>query len=186
MNKYFIILIISLVISAVFQTEAQNIYSKISHDSLANTHSSDSLLSLKPADSLRNLHQSAFSVGERLVYDVGYSFITAGEAVFSIPSIETINGKECYRVLFTVVSTPTFSFFYTVDDRYETMLDKKGIFPWRFTQRVREGKYKYDFSAEFDQLNNIATTKDGRYSIPPYVHDAVSAMFYVRTLDFSK
>ena len=74
----------------------------------------------KSDDDLRNLNQSAFSVGERLVYDVGYSFITAGEAVFSIPAIDTIHGKECYQVLFTVVSTPTFSFFYKVDDRYET------------------------------------------------------------------
>jgi hypothetical protein len=186
MNKYSVMLMISFVASAIVQAQAQNVPPKISHDSLAYIHSPDSLLSLKPVDSLRNLHQTAFSVGERLVYDVGYSFITAGEAVFSIPSIETIKGKECYQVLFTVVSTPTFSFFYTVDDRYETMLDKKGIFPWRFTQRVREGKYKYDFSAEFDQQNNVAITKDGRYSVPPYVHDAVSAMFYVRTLDFSK
>jgi hypothetical protein len=186
MKKYCIILMIFFIASTVFQLHAQNVFPKISHDSLSYAHSLDSLHSLKSVDSLRNLHQTAFSVGERLVYDVGYSFITAGEAVFSIPSIETINGKECYQVLFTVVSTPTFSFFYTVDDRYETMLDKKGIFPWRFTQRVREGKYKYDFSAEFDQQNNVAITKDGRYSVPPYVHDAVSAMFYVRTLDFSK
>ncbi len=140
----------------------------------------------KSIDSLRVIHHNAFALGERLVYDVGYSFITAGEAVFSIPAIDTIHGRECYQVLFTVNSTPTFSFFYKVEDRYETMIDKKGVFPWRFTQHLREGKYRNDFSAEFDQLNNVAITKDGRYSIPPYVHDAVSAMYYVRTLDFSK
>jgi hypothetical protein len=138
------------------------------------------------ADTLRVIHQSAFGVGERLVYDVGYSFITAAEAVFSIPEIQTIKGRECYQILFTVNSTPTFSFFYKVDDRYETMIDKKGIFPWRYKQRIREGKYSNDFDAEFDQLNNIAITKNGRYPIPPYVHDVVSAMFYCRTMDFSK
>jgi hypothetical protein len=141
---------------------------------------------VKSMDSLRTIDQTAFAIGERLVYDVGYSFITAGEAVFSIPAIDTINGRECYQVLFTVNSTKTFSFFYKVEDRYETILDKKGIFPWRFTQRIREGKYRNDFAAEFDQLENIATTKAGKYSIPPYVHDVVSAMFYVRTLDYSK
>jgi hypothetical protein len=140
----------------------------------------------KSMNSLRTIDQSAFALGERLVYDVGYSFITAGEAVFSIPAIDTIKGRECYQVLFTVNSTPTFSFFYKVEDRYETMLDKKGVFPWRYTQRIREGKYRNDFSAAFDQLNNVAITKDGRYPIPPYVHDAVSAMFYIRTVDFSK
>ena len=134
----------------------------------------------------RTIHQSAFALGERLVYNIGYSFIIAGEAVFSIPAVETMHGRECYQVLFTVNSTRTFSFFYKVDDRYETMLDKKGIFPWRYTQRIREGKYSNDFAAEFDQLGNIAVTKAGRYSIPPYVHDVVSAMFYVRTLDYSK
>jgi hypothetical protein len=144
------------------------------------------VIASKSVDSLRTVDQSAFALGERLVYDVGYSFITAGEAVFSIPSIDTMHGRECYQVLFTVNSTPTFSFFYKVDDRYETLLDKKGIFPWRFTQRIREGKYRNDFAAEFNQLNNIATTKAGRYPIPPYVHDVVSAMFYVRTLDYSK
>jgi hypothetical protein len=142
--------------------------------------------SVPQIDTLRNLNQSAFTVGERLVYDVGFSFITAGEAVFSIPTTETIHGRECYQVLFSVASTPTFSFFHKVDDRYETMLDRKGIFPWRFTQRIREGGYSYDFAAEFDQLHHVAVTKEGRYPIPPYVHDVVSAMFYARTLDYSK
>ena len=141
---------------------------------------------VKTMDSLRTIHQIAFTKGERLVYDVGYSFITAAEAVFSIPDNQIINGRECFQVLFTVNTTSTFSFFYKVDDRYETMIDKKGIFPWRYTQRIREGKYRNDFAAEFDQLNNIATTNNGRYPIPPYVHDVVSAMFYFRTMDFSK
>jgi hypothetical protein len=66
------------------------------------------------------------------------------------------------------------------------LIDKKGIFPWRVTQQIREGKYRSDFTAYFDQLDNIAITKDGRYRIPPYVYDATSALFYVRTLDFSK
>ena len=51
---------------------------------------------------------------------------------------------------------------------------------------TKQGKYKYDFSAELDQHNHVAITKDNRYPIPPYVHEAVSAMYYVRTLDFSK
>jgi hypothetical protein len=153
-------------------------------DSLA-VQPPDSLV-VKSLDSLRSINQVAFGVGERLVYDVGYSFITAGEAVFSIPRMDSIHNRECYQVLFTVNSTPTFSFFYKVEDRYETLIDKKGIFPWRFTQQIREGKYRSDFTAYFDQLDNIAITKDGRYRIPPYVYDATSALFYVRTLDFSK
>ena len=137
------------------------------------------------ADTLRSIRQSAFTVGERLVFDVGYSFITAGEAVFQVLTADSVRGRECLRVVFTVNSVPSFSWIYKVEDRYETLLDAKGIFPWRFTQHVREGKYSRDFTADFDQVNNTAKTPDGTYPIPPYVHDVVSAFYYVRTMDFS-
>lgn len=139
-----------------------------------------------PVDSLRTIPQSAFVVGERLVYDVGFSFITAGEAVFEVFNADSVHGRECYRVAFTVNSVPSFSWIYKVEDRYETTLDGKGVFPWRFTQHVREGKYRYDFAADFDQLHGIAKAGDKVYAVPPYVHDVVSAFYYVRTMDFSK
>jgi hypothetical protein len=182
MKKFVMVIIISVLALTFSSMQAQDTVTAKSLDNLSKI----SPPAVKSVDSLRSLNQSAFSLGERLVYDVGYSFITAGEAVFSIPAIDTIHGNACYQVLFTVVSTPTFSFFYRVDDRYETMLDKKGIFPWRFTQRIREGKYKHDFSAEFDQLNNIAIANNKQYTIPQYVYDAVSAMYYVRTMDFTR
>lgn len=135
---------------------------------------------------LRSVEQDAFAVGERLVFDVGYSFVTAGEAVMSIPEIDTIFGRSAYKIMFTVNSTKTFSWIYKVEDRYETYLDMRGLFPWHFTQHIREGSYRTDFSAWFDQVNNIAYTEKKTYPIPPYVHDAVSALYFVRTLDYSK
>ena len=135
---------------------------------------------------LRETPQTAFQEGERLVFDVGYSFITAGEAVMSVPKIDTLFGRPAYQVLFTVNSTKTFSWIYKVDDRYETFLDIQGVFPWHFTQRVREGSFSRDFESWFDQINNIAYAENKSYPIPPYVHDAVSAFYFVRTLDYSK
>jgi len=141
------------------------------------TYRTDVYLRFKP--------QSAFAVGERLVFDVGYSFFTAGEAVMSIPRTDTLYGRPCYEVVFTVNSTPTFSWIYRVEDRYETYLDVSGIFPWKFVQKVREGRYKRDFTAVFDQISNVAHAEGKQYPIPPYVHDVVSAFYYVRTLDYS-
>jgi len=134
---------------------------------------------------MRFVPQSAFGVGERLVFDVGYGFITAGEAVMSIPRTDTIFGRPCYQVTFAVNSTPTFSWIYRVEDRYETLLDVRGIFPWKFTQHIREGRYSRDFTATFDQVNNIARADDKEYPIPSYVHDVVSAFYYIRTQDYS-
>lgn len=129
--------------------------------------------------------QTAFAVGERLVFDVGFGFITAGEAIMSIPQYDTIEGHPCFKVMFQVNSTPTFSFFYEVRDRYETYLDVDGIFPWRFEQHVKEGKYRLDFAAQFDQVNHVANASGKEYPIPPKVQDIMSAFYYVRTLDFS-
>lgn len=156
-----------------------------SQDSFVMRTAKQGTVSSDSAAPFRLINHSAFGVGERLVFDVGYSIFTAGEAVMTIPKMDTLFGRECYQVLFTVNSTPSFSWIYKVEDRYETMLDVKGVFPWRFTQRIREGKYSYDFGAIFDQTQNIATTDKGKYPIPLYVHDVVSAFYYARTLDFS-
>lgn len=139
-----------------------------------------------PLDSLRTIRQSAFTVGEHLIFDVGFSFITAGEAAFEILRTDSICGRECYRIVFTVKSVPSFSWIYKVEDRYETVLDAKGLFPWKFIQHVREGGYSRDFTAEFDQLAGVATAENKSYPIPPYVHDIVSAFYFVRTMDFSQ
>ncbi len=134
--------------------------------------------------SFRRIEQSAFGVGERLVYDVGYSFFTAGEAVFAIPSMDTVHGRTAFRIQFTVNSTPSFSWIYRVEDKYETIVDESGLFPWRFTQRIREGGYERDFEAVFDHFRGVARTKDGEYAIPPHVQDVVSALYLSRTFDF--
>src|SRR5512135_965808 len=54
------------------------------------------------ADTLRKINNKAFGTGERLVFDVSYGFITAGEAVMAVPSIDTISGRPCYHVEFEV------------------------------------------------------------------------------------
>ena len=130
--------------------------------------------------------QTAFAVGEKLVFDVGYGFITAGEAIMSIPAYDTIGGHQCYFVSFQVNSTPTFSWFYEVRDRYQTHLDVDSIYPWHFEQHIKEGHYRRDFTADFDQINHIVKTSENTYPIPPAVHDIMSAFYYARTLDFSQ
>ncbi len=134
----------------------------------------------------RRIENKAFGVKEKLTFDVNYGFATVGIATFSIPEIRTLAGRRVYRVRFEVNTLPAFDPFFKVRDWYETYIDVEGIFPWRFEQHIREGNYRRDFSAFFDQRRNKAKTTEGEYVIPPYVHDIVSAFFYVRTLEFSK
>ncbi|MFA5833522.1 MAG: DUF3108 domain-containing protein [Bacteroidota bacterium] len=130
-------------------------------------------------------NQKAFTVGEKLLFDVNYGIITAGYAEMSIPQMESVLGNSAYKVQFTVRSTPTFDFFFEVRDRYETYLDSTGIFPWRFEQHIKEGKFKRDYTAIFDQKNQKAKTDEGDFDIPIYVHDIMSAFYYARTIDYT-
>ncbi|HOQ48504.1 MAG TPA: DUF3108 domain-containing protein [Candidatus Kapabacteria bacterium] len=142
------------------------------------------LVAQQQTKTFRYVPNEAFGYNERLNYKVGYKFITAGTGYFHIqPNPVYRNGRECYDVRFEVRSLPSLEMLYRVRDRYRTVLDVAGIFPWEFEQSIREGNYKRDARAVFDQVNNIATVKDKQYKVPEYVHDIVSAFYYTRTLD---
>ena len=135
---------------------------------------------------MRYVPNDAFGFGERLDYKVGYKFITAGTGYFHIlPDPIEINGRKCYDIRFQVRSLESLDWLYRVRDQYRTVLDVAGLFPWEFEQHVREGNYKRDFKAIFDQFNNYAYVKDKQYKVPEYVNDIVSAFFYVRTMNLA-
>ena len=133
---------------------------------------------------LRVVQNNAFGYGERLEYDVGYKFITAGTAIFSIGKDPVIRmGRPCYDIRFEVNSLKSLDFLYRVRDRYRTLVDVDGVFPWAFHQSIREGGFSKDFSATFDHASKTAKTTEGTFSIPQFVHDIVSAFYYVRSVD---
>jgi hypothetical protein len=135
-------------------------------------------------DTLRKLPNTAFTSGEYLRFDVKYGFVTAGEARMIVTDT-LFNGRKCHRVEFTLNTKPFFDAFFKIRDKYLTYIDSAGLFPWRFEQHIREGGFSRDFTADFDQRSHIATTSEGKYSIPPYVHDMMSALYYARTINYT-
>ncbi len=135
----------------------------------------------------RYVPQEAFGFGETLNYKVGYKFITAGVGFFKIlPKPVKIDGRDAYDIRFAVKSLKELEWIYKVHDRYRTVLDVGGIFPYKFEQHIHEGGYKTDFECYFDQVNNHAIVEDTtKHDVPEYVHDIVSALYYVRTMDFT-
>ena len=136
-------------------------------------------------DSFRILPNVAFTVGESLDYDITYGPIVAGSATISTTSYEFYAGRKCYKVEFTMRSAKFFDIFFKVRDYYSSLIDTAGLFPWRFEQHQKEGGYKKDFEAWFDQRDHTAKTSEGGpYDIPPYTQDAVSTFFFARTLNY--
>lgn len=133
---------------------------------------------------VRYITNEAYGLGEKLEYSIGYKFISAGTASFRVlPQAITRNEKRCFDIRFEVRSLKSLDWLYRVQDQYRTVMDIDGIFPHEFEQHIREGNYSRDYTAKFDQTKNIAYTSEGEFPIPPFVHDIVSAFYYVRTLD---
>jgi Protein of unknown function (DUF3108) len=136
-------------------------------------------------DDLRVLVNKAFNVGEKLNYDVYYGPINAGSATIETPSSVYYEGRKTLKVEFSMRSAPFFDFFFKVRDYYYSLIDAQGLFPWKFEQHIREGGYKKDFTAWFDQCNHTAKTSEGGpFIIQPYTQDAVSTFFFARTMDY--
>lgn len=138
------------------------------------------------AEALRTVTNNAFKKGEKLTFAVKYKFVTAGYAVMSVGSTtETVSGRPTYPVKFTVRTTDSFDKIFKVRDTYQTWIDTDGLFPWKFTQKVREGSYSKDFSANIDQKEKSARTTAGTFKTPAYVQDVLSAFYYARAHDYS-
>ncbi|MEI8134386.1 MAG: DUF3108 domain-containing protein [bacterium] len=145
------------------------------------------LVAPKLNEQQRKIPNEAFGVGERLVFDITYGFVTAGQAVMVIPGYKYVGGRKSYEINTYAVSSEAFDNIFKVRDKYSSFVDVEGIYPHRFEQHVSEGHYRRDFEAFFDQDELTAETNDGsKFKIPQYVHDILSAFYYVRTLDLTQ
>lgn len=131
----------------------------------------------------RYIDNVAFGLGEHLEFDITYGFITAGYATMSVDKLIEFENRPCYRIVTTANSNSFFSSFYNVDDRVESIIDAIGLFSWRFEKNLKEGKYRAIRKFSFDQRNHKAEYNNDTTTVPPYVQDALSVFYFVRTQD---
>ncbi len=138
------------------------------------------------AFSYRTIQNNAFQEGEKLTYKLHYGLMDAAKATLEVKKTDkAVNGRSLLRVVGKGVSLGTFNWFFKVDDRYESYMDKKGMFPWVFIRRVNEGGYK--ISQDYTFIQNKGKVKEGKkeYKAPTNVQDMISSFYYARTIDFS-
>ena len=129
----------------------------------------------------RYLENLAFGIGEKLTFEVKYGFISAGTAEMEVLRLIEYENRPCYQIVSRVRSNSFFSSFYKVEDHVESIMDATGLFSWRFEKNLREGKYRSDRQYGFDQYNNLVVYKGDTIEVEPYVQDALSTLYYVRT-----
>jgi hypothetical protein len=129
----------------------------------------------------RKIDNRAIQAGELLEFEIGWKFILAGNATMSV-SDTVYNNRPCYFIETTARSSSAIDLFFKVRDRVETMVDREGLFPWKFKKHLREGKFRRDRETLFDPYNGQAFVKKDTVEIPPYVQDILSSFYFVRTL----
>lgn len=133
---------------------------------------------------------SAFRAGEHLKYRVYYSSslgnLTAGEAIITVDDWkESAQGRtrDVYHITGIGNSKGMFNWFFKVRDKFESFVDKETLLPYLFIRKTREGKFKQDDTIVFNrEVNEATSSKKVVTKIPANVHDFVSAVFYMRTL----
>lgn len=137
--------------------------------------------------------ESAFDTGEWFKFKMSYSkWLKAGNATLTIQDGK-VNGKDVYHVVGKGWTTGMIKWFFKVEDRYETYIDKKTNVPYRFIRNIDEGGYTKDVEIDFDQVNHKAHNYDKKHNVKtvfdtkPNIQDMVSTFYYLRNrIDASK
>jgi len=131
----------------------------------------------------------AFKKGEWLKFRISYSnFLNAGYATMAV--FETKNKDlEAFHVKGFGETKGFISWFFKVEDDYQTYFYKESLRPYRFIRKINEGGYSKNKEIFFNHESNKATVKDFKkdtektYPISSNVQDMLSALYYLRNQD---
>ncbi len=135
----------------------------------------------------RIIENNAFGHGERLIFRAAYNSrltgnIYAGEASLEIlPHSNTVEGRNTMHIVGIANTTGLFNLFFKVQNRYDSYIDEQSMSPYRFTRNIREGRYRRNDDVIFDHNRKMAFSSRDTTSIPPYVQDIISALYFART-----
>ena len=132
----------------------------------------------------------AFAPEEQLTYRFHYGLLDAAEATIVVNAAKkssrwTIDAKG--------KSTGAFSWFFKVDDHYQSHIDPDSGFPIHFQRDVKEGGYELHQDYTFDQVNYQVDAiafkgknepKQSQHHLNAPVHDMVSGIYALRRIAF--
>lgn len=125
-----------------------------------------------------------FSIGEQADYDVKFGALRVGSASTLVQDIEDVRGIAAWHTVFTIKAG---TFFYHVNDVFESWIDRNTFASLRFYQTQQEGSSSREKRYEIYPDRAMYTEMDKN---PPRDHSGVkdplddgSFLFFVRTLD---
>jgi len=128
---------------------------------------------------------TTFGAGEWLKFRMHYGPLNASYATLQINNA-TIDGRPLLHVKGHGETTGIASWFFKVDDTYESYFDIESGKPYRFVRKINEGGYKKDVVINFDYkldkalLHDKKNDKKSNFALEPKVQDLISAFYYLR------
>ena len=140
------------------------------------------------AQELPFVKEPVFQAGEVLQYKLKYGFITAAEGTLKVLESDLkFDGKPTYRLSVDGVTSGTFDVFYKIRDHYDSYIDKQNLKPYFYQENIREGSYKRQDRARFNQEGKKVVANKGTFNTPTQqTFDLVSSYYFARSLDVSK
>ncbi|PHS65719.1 MAG: ATP-dependent exonuclease [Flavobacterium sp.] len=135
--------------------------------------------------------QKAYGDGEWLKFRIHYGLITAGTATLEVNQ-EDLDGKQVFHIEGFGETTGMTSWFFPVEDDYQSYVDIEKDIPYKFIRKIDEGGHTKDIIIEFNHDTQVALIKNLKHnteksvSFPEGVQDMVSSFYYLRNnLDVS-
>jgi len=129
---------------------------------------------------------------EKLVYDIKYGVITAGEATLELKQT-TYQDKEVWQIQVSAKTNSFFDKMFKVRDYIESISLFENFYSLRFTKRMEEGNYRqHRVHLNYLNLNKsvyssyqykTGTFKNTEIEIPSNTLDIMSAFYFARTQD---
>ena len=131
-----------------------------------------------------------FHPGEKLVFEVKWQFIPAGEAVLEVLPLETINGVEHYHFVMTAKTYKYIDPLYKVRDRIDAYTDLEMTYSKLYKQENR-GRRKKDIVLNFDpERQKVQYSKNGKKKKPISIlsgsFDPLSVFYAFRFFDLKE
>jgi hypothetical protein len=131
----------------------------------------------------------AFKPGEKLTYEISWSnIVTAGTAVLEVNEEKLSNGRMAYTFIASSHSVGVVDKVYPVNDRVQSVFDPQIMQSLSFNISESHGKRKRRRVLVFDHagrkvISTLNNDPPQTFTIPDPVQDALSSLFYLRTLE---
>lgn len=124
---------------------------------------------------------------EKLTFNVMWQFISVGEATLELKGFNEIERRKAHHIYSHAKTKPFFDEVFPVRDVNQAWLDYESMSALRFISDISEGDWKKNEEIYYNQISKTFLLNDNgkmqKGTIPEYVQDVLTALYYVRTIN---